>query len=77
MTTRLDPEVAASVEARLRYYRDLGIYDFYRHGEPVEIAAELPQAKSAPPQAKSVPPQVESAPPPPPAPNVPETVTET
>jgi DNA polymerase len=34
MTVRLDPEVAASVNARLRYYRDLGVYDLYRRGEP-------------------------------------------
>lgn len=68
MTTRLDPEVAASVEARLRYYRDLGVYDFYRHGEPLEIAEESASAKSAPLQAESAAP--------PPAPNVSETVTE-
>ncbi len=46
MTTRLTPEVAASVEARLRYYRDLGIYGFYRRGEPV-AAVEEPEDLSA------------------------------
>jgi len=55
MTTRPNPEVAASVEARLRYYRDLGIYDFYRRGEPlaaaemVNVAAE-PQVPQLTPQ---------------------------
>jgi len=51
MTARLDPEVAASVEARLRYYRDLGIYDFYRNGEPLPAAEEPAQAEPVPPQA--------------------------
>src|SRR5450631_4590877 len=27
--------------ARVQYYRDLGIYDFYRRGEPLENAALL------------------------------------
>ena len=44
MTDRLNPEVAASLEARLRYYRDLGIYDFYRHGEPVASLQDLDSA---------------------------------
>jgi uracil-DNA glycosylase len=48
MTERLNPEVAASLEARLRYYRDLGIYDFYRHGEPVASLQDLDPAVVAP-----------------------------
>ena len=27
--------------ARMQYYRDLGIYDFYRRGEPLENAVLL------------------------------------
>jgi DNA polymerase len=54
MTARLQPEVAASVEARLRYYRDLGIYDFYRRGEPI---AALEEAEPAPAQAVLLEPQ--------------------
>ncbi len=48
MTTRLSPEVAASLEVRLRYYRDLGVYDLYRRGEPLAEEPETPEA--APPQ---------------------------
>ena len=32
--TSLNPELQASIEARLRYFRDLGVYSFYRRGEP-------------------------------------------
>ncbi|MGC8548407.1 MAG: uracil-DNA glycosylase [Acidobacteriaceae bacterium] len=54
MTARLNPEVAASVEARLRYYRDLGIYDFYRRGEPL-ATAEVVDAAAEPPCADAPP----------------------
>ncbi len=45
MSARLPAELAVSIEARLRYYRDLGIYDVYRRGEPLapdELASLLP-----------------------------------
>jgi DNA polymerase len=32
--SRLSPELEEIVQARLRYYRDLGVYDFYRRGDP-------------------------------------------
>lgn len=32
----IDPVVRAEIESRLRYYRDLGVYDLYRRGEPLE-----------------------------------------
>lgn len=63
MTTRLSTEFAPEVEARLRYYRDLGVYDFYRRGEPL-AAIEEPElvttaqpavAAEAPPQYVSIP----------------------
>jgi uracil-DNA glycosylase len=46
---RIDAEQQQALVARLRYFRDLGIYDFYRRGnavsEPVEAESELaPQA---------------------------------
>jgi uracil-DNA glycosylase len=37
---RLSPELEEAVQARLRYYRDLGVYDFYRRGEP-DPSAEI------------------------------------
>lgn len=68
MTTRLNPEVAASVQARLRYYRDLGVYDFYRRGEPLALLQE--PDRDALPALQSV------ATPPPPVQHVSATVTE-
>ena len=56
MTARLNPEVAASVEARLRYYRDLGIYGFYRRGEPVASLDDLDPSVVASSVAVSAPP---------------------
>jgi uracil-DNA glycosylase len=38
----LPPELEQSVQARIRYYRDLGIHDFYRRCEPAsESAAQV------------------------------------
>lgn len=64
----LDPETEAAVRARVSYYRDLGIFDFYRRGpasaetaleltQPHEIAAQ-PAAPESPtmPRARSAPP---------------------
>jgi uracil-DNA glycosylase len=35
----LSPELEAALEERLRYYRDLGIYNLYRRADPEEITA--------------------------------------
>jgi uracil-DNA glycosylase len=48
---QLTPELEQIIYARLRYYRDLGIYDFYRRGEPDPVALEsaaIPEAEAAP-----------------------------
>ena len=61
MTTRPNPEVAASVEARLRFYRDLGIYDFYRRGEPLaaaEVADVAAESQAPEPTPQYVPPAI-------------------
>jgi uracil-DNA glycosylase len=31
----LDPQLQSALAARIRYFRDLGVYDFYRRGEPL------------------------------------------
>ncbi|MGH9587888.1 MAG: uracil-DNA glycosylase [Acidobacteriaceae bacterium] len=38
--TTLNPELESALRARLRYYRDLGVYDLYRRGEPDPAMAE-------------------------------------
>jgi uracil-DNA glycosylase len=38
--TALTPELEAALESRLRYYRDLGVYNLYRRGEP-DLQLEL------------------------------------
>src|SRR5271166_6643705 len=38
----ITPELAQAIQARIRYYRDLGVYDLYRRGESItESALEL------------------------------------
>ena len=43
--SRLSPDLEEALQARIRYYRDLGVYDFYRRCEP--DAAALPDALNA------------------------------
>jgi uracil-DNA glycosylase family 4 len=60
---RLDPEQQQAIAARVRYYRDLGVFDFYRRGEAIpesvsdrlEAAAVLPEESM--PKKHSTPPQ--------------------
>lgn len=40
----LDPQLRAAISDRIRYYNDLGIYDFYRH--PVEAVNAAPKFES-------------------------------
>jgi uracil-DNA glycosylase len=32
---QIDPELQQAIQARIQYCRDLGVYDFYRRGEPL------------------------------------------
>ena len=57
MTARIDPAIRTALLDRLRYYRELGVYDFYRRPVPPELSQklaalaavpELPAAESAP-----------------------------
>jgi DNA polymerase len=76
MTTRLNPEVAASVQARLRYYRDLGVYDFYRRGEPLALLQESDPATGLDTEPDPLPAPQSAATPPPSVQHVSPTVTE-
>ena len=40
----LDPQLRAAISDRIRYYNDLGIYDFYR--QPIELASAAPKFES-------------------------------
>ncbi|MBS1814991.1 MAG: uracil-DNA glycosylase [Acidobacteria bacterium] len=75
----MTPEATARLRAYVEYFRDLGVYDFYRHGEvPAELQAQLAEilqrAKPASPRPDTSPAARSSAPaaapktlPPPPA----------
>jgi uracil-DNA glycosylase len=62
---RLNPELEQAIAARVRYYRDLGVFDFYRRGDAilesasdrVVAAAALPAEESMPKKHSTVPPQ--------------------
>jgi DNA polymerase len=51
MPTTLDPQLKRALANRIRYYNELGIYDFYRREVSVQIQPEerepLPRAKAA------------------------------
>ena len=67
--TALNPEFEAALQARLRYYRDLGIYSLYRRGEPdaqLEIATAAvtepePEPAIPPRKPQPLPPAISSA----------------
>jgi len=40
---RLDPEQQQALAARVNYFRDLGIFDFYRRGDAVISSEDVPQ----------------------------------
>jgi len=51
MSPTLDPQLKRALAERIRYYNDLGIYDFYRREITIQIQPEerepLPRAKAA------------------------------
>lgn len=71
MPVKLDSQFREALAARLEYYRDLGIYDLYRRGEPlpaeeIVLSAEAePAAPEPQPVAPAVAPVVQEVPPPP------------
>lgn len=57
---QLDPALRQAVSARLGYFRDLGVFDFYRRGDVVEIAEDELLGPSAV-LVESVSPQIEES----------------
>jgi len=52
----MTPEATARLRAYVEYFRDLGVYDFYRHGDvPAELQAQLGQLlqRAAPPAQRT------------------------
>jgi DNA polymerase len=55
MPRKLDPETKSHIAARVNYYREMGIYDFYRRpvaqadasDEPADTTAQVPEAALA------------------------------
>jgi uracil-DNA glycosylase len=47
MPRTLDPELRRALAARIRYYNELGIYDFYRRETPSELATVAAEAAGA------------------------------
>jgi len=47
MPRTLDPELRRALAARIRYYHELGIYDFYRRETPGEIVTVATEASGA------------------------------
>jgi len=45
MPRTLDPELRRALAARIRYYNEMGIYDFYRR--PLSVRANIPESISA------------------------------
>jgi len=53
MPTALDPELKRALAARIRYYNELGIYDFYRRDSVSSlIATDSPAEVSIPPEQR-------------------------
>ncbi len=59
----LNPDLQAAVAAQLEYYRDLGIYDFYRRTVPAALGAR--EIETAVPQTSAIEDIAASAPAPP------------
>lgn len=49
MAKVLDKETSGAIAERMRFYRDLGIYDFYRREIPAELQAQLDAAVATEP----------------------------
>jgi uracil-DNA glycosylase len=64
--TQLTPELDQAIQARIRYFRDLGVYDLYRRGQPVPDPADAELASVSVTNVEPEPPIPEPKPIPPP-----------
>jgi DNA polymerase len=58
MPRTLDPQLKRALAERIRYYNDMGIYDFYRRetpGQPMFVPEPIPEQREEMPRAKAVP----------------------
>ena len=62
MPTSLDPQLRRALAERLRYYNDLGIYDFYRRPVEVQVSDSVARAPSSASQAQTNEPNIISPP---------------
>jgi len=62
----LTPELDQTIQARIRYYRDLGIHDFYRRAEPAPASSAIelePVSVTNPEPEPPIPPRKATPPP--------------
>jgi uracil-DNA glycosylase len=52
MPHTLDPQLKRALAERIRYYNELGIYDFYQRETILEQREEMPRAKAVPVETK-------------------------
>ncbi len=52
MSTTLNPDLRRALADRIRYYNEIGIYDFYRRegGEKLQVAGESPSVRTSLPE---------------------------
>src|SRR5215468_621588 len=62
MATPLHPQLSRALAERLRYYNDLGIYDFYRRPVEVQVSDSVARAPSSASQAQTNEPNIISPP---------------
>jgi uracil-DNA glycosylase len=54
VATQIDPELQLAIRARIQYCRDLGVFDFYRRGEPLPDFASPEAAQTSSAQTSNV-----------------------
>ncbi len=59
---RLNPEEQQVLSARVRYYRDLGVFDFYRRGEAIPESVSETEASAVSPAEATMPKKSSAAP---------------